>query len=341
MFKVRAKTMCCLGGLALVIAAMSSVRTDPATAVGKSESADATYAHGDPTQIMGPDACAECHENEHHVWMDSAHQADSQILTRNPEAKRIAKVLGVRRIKTDDRCASCHFTSQQLEGKRLRVISGVSCESCHSPAANWIDPHAQFGPGVSSSADENPEHRADRHQYCDSMGMNRPERLYEIASACYTCHGIFDSELVQTAGHPAGDAFEFASWSQGDIRHNFVRAGTGQNPASAADRVRVMYLVGAALRLEYACRAAAKSDQTEGVVLATASLQAIVDATGITDATELVEIGETVLDASSAADAIQRVQTIAIRIAENRVGAEAKELDAFIPKPRTRAGAGQ
>jgi len=138
-----------------------------------------------------------------------------------------------------------------------------------------------------------------------------------------------------------GDAFEFASWSQGDIRHNFVRAGTGQNPASAADRVRVMYLVGAALRLEYACRAAAKSDQTEGVVLATASLQAIVDATGITDATELVEIGETVLDASSAADAIQRVQTIAIRIAENRVGAEAKELDAFIPKPRTRAGAGQ
>jgi len=66
-----------------------------------------------------------------------------------------------------------------------------------------------------------------------------------------------------------------------------------------------------------------------------------VDATGITDATELVEIGETVLDASSAADAIQRVQTIAIRIAENRVGAEAKELDAFIPKPRTRAGAGQ
>ena len=290
----------------------------------------------DPTQITGPDSCAECHESEHEVWMASAHQAGSKALARDPEARRIAKALGVRRIKTDDRCISCHYTPQQQDDKKLKIIAGVSCESCHNPASNWIDSHARFGADASSAEDETPEHRADRHEYCDSMGMNRPGRLYELASSCFKCHGIYDDELVGTAGHPKGDAFEFASWSQGEIRHNFVRAGTDQNPASDAERVRVMYVLGASLRLEYACRAVAAGAGVESITSTIAPLLAISDTTGLEEAQELAIIGESVVDAQSAAQAVSAVQRIGARIAEHRLGAMAVELDALIPAPRSK-----
>ena len=309
-----------------------------AEGAGLSLSPELVLINHDPARIVGPDACAECHEKEHEVWMKTAHQADAQTLTRDAEARRIAKALGVRRIKTDQRCAGCHFTTQQIEGRRPKSVSGVSCESCHNAGEPWMDSHSVFGPGSATAESETPEHRAERLAYCDSVGMIRPARLYEIAMACYTCHAVNDQELVQAAGHPDGAGFEFASWSQGEIRHNFIREGSDRNPRSGQDRLRVMYLVGAALRLEFACRAVAEGASVERVSAALGPLRAIQQAVAIDEVSDLIRIGEAVASASDAASAIGRVQAIGVSIAGSHIGADAEPLDALIPDFQGGAG---
>jgi len=292
----------------------------------------------DPGQIVGPDACAECHENEHRVWMGSAHQAGAQTLTRNAEAKRIAKALGVRRIKADARCASCHFTVQQAQGKRAKSISGVSCESCHSAGAGWIDPHSQFGEGADSPRDETGQHRAERYQYCESMGMIHPARLYKLASACYSCHMITDGELIEVGGHPTGDGFDLVCWSQGDIRHNFVREGADNNPESSPQRRRVMFLIGSTVRLEFAIRAA-DSDGSYGPLLAAIGhLEDIESARSVEVVSELIEIGKGVESSAGAdhAGAIERVREIGESIEMEQIGSDVEEIDALIPAVVTR-----
>ena len=57
---------------------------------------------------LGPQECAECHVEEFAAWQESQHQLASKGLTRNPEASTIAKALGIRRIKNDERCTTCH-----------------------------------------------------------------------------------------------------------------------------------------------------------------------------------------------------------------------------------------
>ncbi len=323
-------------GLGLSAAAVSlsaGFLPSGASAVGDREGLASVINH-DPEQVTGPDSCAECHTNEHEVWMGTAHQADAQTLTRDPEAKRIAAAMGVRRMKTDAKCASCHFTMQQHEGARLRSIAGVSCESCHNAASTWIDPHSKFGPGASTAAEETTQHRADRLAYCDSMGMIRPARLYELGSSCFACHAISDTELIETAGHPVGDGFEFASWSQGDIRHNFIRGGVGENPKSSVERVRVMYLVGAALRLEYACRGAGEGGSLSAVRDAVANLEQINGTMRIAEVARLIEIGHGVHDAAGATAAVGGIAEIGRMIAEREVGSQEQGLDALIPEPR-------
>ena len=336
-YRTRAGAVLWLAGLTLAAVWLSSALTPtPSFAERPAAPSIPGPINRNPAQIVGPDACAECHENEHHVWMDSAHQAGSLTLTRGDEAKRIAAVLGVRRIKTEDRCASCHYTVQQVGAARPQTISGVSCELCHNAAAAWIDSHSHFGPDAATADEETAQHRSDRLEYCDTMGMIRPARLYELGTVCYSCHSIADQEMVQIAGHPGGDAFEFASWTQGDIRHNFVRAGSDQNPRSAPERLRVMYLVGATLRLEYACRAVEGGAPMKMITDAVEALEAINEAAGIEAVARLIEIGRRVDAASEAGGAAPRVRLIGQSIAEGRIGADVEELDPLIPEPWTR-----
>lgn len=338
MSRTRLSTIRWVGGLASVagIVGLATAAGDP------DRGGAAVVVNHDPAQIVGPDACAECHTNEHSVWMGSAHQSGSLTLTRSDEAKAIASALGVRRIKTDERCASCHYTSQQTEGAtRPKSIAGVSCESCHSAAASWMDTHSRFGPGASTASEETPQHRTERLNYCDTMGMIRPARLYELGAACYSCHAIHDQELIDVGGHPVGDGFEFASWSQGGMRHNFVRAGADQNPVSEPDRLRVMFLVGAALRLEHACLAVEQGAPAKGITDAVAALEAILEAAPMQAVSALIEIGREVegaADASVATNAAARVRVIGQAIAEERVGADQEALDTLIPEPRPSKG---
>ena len=77
------------------------------------------------------------------------------------ELQEIAKLMGQRSIKRGNLCIDCHYTMQQDED-RTRVISGISCESCHGAAADWLQLHNDYGGPTATRLDETPEHRQQR-----------------------------------------------------------------------------------------------------------------------------------------------------------------------------------
>ena len=227
----------------------------------------------DPTKVVSAAACAKCHTNEVAQWKRTPHYQTYDSLHRLPEAKDIVKRLGLRSVKRNDTCIKCHYTQQQ-QGIRVRAVSGISCESCHGAAKDWIDVHADFGGPNITAAAETPEHRQQRRNVSIAAGMNNPSNLYLIAKQCYSCHTVPDEKLVNIGGHRAGSHdFELVAWSQGMVRHNFLRGGNLTNAPSTLERIRVMYVVGVMTDLEQSLRATAQATEkaTFGKTCATRS----------------------------------------------------------------------
>jgi hypothetical protein len=224
----------------------------------------------DPAKIVGSDQCAKCHQPEVQQWMRTPHFATFESLHRQPRAKEIADKLGLQSIKRGDLCTQCHYTKRVEEG-RERVVAGVSCESCHGGAANWMTIHNDYG-GLGVTKDKEPAgHRAKRVADSVAKGMNNPHNIYLIARQCYDCHTVPNEKLVNVGGHLAGSQdFELVAWSQGMVRHNFVRTGGTSNATLSQEDLRVMYVVGVLTDLEYSLRAtaAATEKSTFGVTSA-------------------------------------------------------------------------
>jgi hypothetical protein len=222
-------------------------------------------------KIVGSEQCAKCHENEVRQWMRTPHYATFDTLHRTPAAKEIADRLGLGAIKRNDTCLQCHYT-QQDQGGRLRVVEGVSCESCHGAAADWLTFHADYGGEHVAKEMETPQHRQYRLLESIRRGMNNPQNVYLIARQCYDCHTVPNESLVNVGGHVAGSQdFELVAWSQGVVRHNFLRTGGTANAASSPAELRVMYVVGVLTDLEYSLRATAVA--TERATFGVASAQ--------------------------------------------------------------------
>ncbi len=232
--------------------------------------ADLGFVRCDPAKVLGPDSCMKCHAAEVQQWQQTPHYATFDTLHRKPAAKEIAAKLGLRSVKRNDQCTKCHFTTQTV-GSRDRVVAGVSCESCHGAARDWIEMHADYGgPGL-THATEPAEHRRERVERSVAAGMNNPANLYLVARQCLACHTSPDERLVNVGGHAAGTPdFELVAWSQGMVRHNFVRSGGSANAPSSPERLRVMYVVGVLADLEASLRAtaAATEKSTFGVAAA-------------------------------------------------------------------------
>jgi hypothetical protein len=211
----------------------------------------------DSAKIVGPEQCAKCHQPEVHQWMRTPHFATFDSLHRQPRAKEIADKLGLQSIKRSDVCTHCHYTTQQQDG-RDRIVAGVSCESCHGGALGWLAIHADYGGIGITRETESAEHRAQRVKESIAQGMNNPHNIYLIARQCYDCHTVPNEKLVNVGGHLAGSQdFELVAWSQGMVRHNFVRTGGTANGTLSREDLRVMYVVGVMTDLEYSLRAVA------------------------------------------------------------------------------------
>jgi hypothetical protein len=299
----------------------------------------------DPAKIIGSDQCAKCHQAELQQWMHTPHYTTYETLHRLPRAKEIADKLGLQSIKRNDVCTQCHYT-KQIEDGRERVTAGVSCESCHGGARDWVALHNDYGgPGV-TKASESAEHRAKRVADSVAKGMNNPHNIYLIARQCYDCHTVPNEKLVNVGGHLAGSQdFELVAWSQGMVRHNFLRGGGTTNTTLSQDELRVMYVVGVLTDLEYSLRAtaAATGKSTFGVASAKRAarmkkrlleIQKLVNNPLLSPAIDAVETVELRLGNSAAivaaADAVGKA---AYEFAEKADGKQLAAIDSLLPKP--------
>jgi len=214
----------------------------------------------DPAKVQGPESCGECHKQEVEAWKLTHHFSTFNDMHRTDEAKAIADKMGIRRIKSESLCLDCHYTSKATSDGPA-VIAGVSCEACHGAAHDWINIHNDYGKGF-TKATEPADHRAVRLAGALKGGMLRPDDIYSVAQNCYQCHIVKDEKLVNVGGHSAGSAtFSLVSYSQGEVRHNFLDSGGKVNAVDTPERTRMLFAVGTLLDLEYSLRAVARSTE--------------------------------------------------------------------------------
>ena len=294
-------------------------------------------------KTMGPNACAECHKQEVEAWKGSHHFATFRKMPRDPRGKKIADRMGIRRIKSEGLCLTCHYTVQAQSGEP-EPVAGISCESCHSAGKDWIKVHSSYSgkkAGTESKAEE-----AQRWRQADAKGMIRPGSLYRLAKNCFGCHVVPQEKLVNSGGHRAGSAFDLVAWSQGEVRHNtWYSKGKDNKPASTV-RNRMLYLVGLGVELETSLRALAKAtvrkvyafEMAQRVSRARTRLAAAAKAApGAPEIAALVKLGHSAAlrldnesELTTAADAVAKV---VLAIAGKYDGSTLSGLDSLIPSP--------
>ncbi|RDD62376.1 hypothetical protein DRB17_08335 [Ferruginivarius sediminum] len=212
----------------------------------------------DPQDVVGPKECAECHKDTVAIWRNTHHYATYREMPRNKDGIKIARKMGLRRIKEGSLCLDCHFTTTMQDGER-EPVAGISCESCHGAGKGYLEVHSEFS--GKEEEDETAEEEAQRWAKSEAAGMIRPKMMYRWAKNCYSCHVVPQEKLVNVGGHTAGSPFELVAWSQGEVRHNVWYNEGESNPPADMDRRRKMFVVGMAVELETALRAVGKATE--------------------------------------------------------------------------------
>lgn len=255
--------------LLLVLASAPAIAADDSTAEAAKVAAKIVGPDG-----TGTDTCSDCHARETEAWMHTHHFSTFKERHRTPEAEKILAAMGIKSMKRSDTCLTCHYTSV-MSGDNVRPKWGVSCESCHGPARDWIAVHSKIGGAESAKAlewgegkKETPEQRSARLKAASAKGMIGSEMVYEIATNCFGCHTVPNEKLVNVGGHKSGSDFDLVKWSQGEIRHNFVSSpGAPDNPTNrpaSKEELRRLYAVGALVDLEVSLRNLAGTKEKGG-----------------------------------------------------------------------------
>ncbi|MFB6232103.1 MAG: multiheme c-type cytochrome [Salinibacter sp.] len=225
---------------------------------------DSPYLRIDPEKILirqeNPRVpCGQCHTLEYQVWKKTEHATGYSQLHRSEQAQNILDRMGFRTARRNTLCLRCHYTAKIKEGEP-RAVAGVSCESCHGAARDWIDIHNNYGQYTHET--EPKAHRKNRIRRSVKNGMLRPSgNLYAVAANCFECHTVPQEKLINTGGHPSGSNFELVAWTD-SIRHNFLEAQWSDdrtNDKRSPERKRIMYVIGRALDYEYSIRGLAKA----------------------------------------------------------------------------------
>ena len=297
------------------------------------------------SRVVGAERCGECHRKEVQSWKETAHFATWSDMHRRDRAKMIASKLGLKKgIKRNDLCRTCHYTSR-VDGDRVKPFSGVSCESCHGGARDWIDDHNDYGNPQNLRAMETPEHRRTRRLHCHEAGMLRTDTLYHLAARCYECHTVPQEELVNQGGHKPGSPIELVSWVQGEVRHNYLRSEEAENRANTPAQRRVLFVLGQLLDLEYALRGitkvTVKGRYSRGIVRraqkAHQRLVGLSERVQITELESLLEewpvdeTGKPKLSRNTALDRAKAVSEAAQRFVQNHDGIALTALDPLLP----------
>lgn len=301
--------------------------------------------HCEPGKVLGHESCAKCHAGEVATWQKTPHALTFESLHRNPRAREISNLMGQKSIKRGNVCIQCHYTMQEVDGE-LQAISGISCESCHGAARDWIALHNDYGGLTTTRRDETDAHRSQRIETSIAAGMRNPANLYLVAQSCLQCHTVPNEKLVNVGTHKAGsEDFELVAWSQGIVRHNFLRTDGKANAASPVERLRVMYVVGQIADLEFSTRATALATEKSTYGMTSASRAARV-------AMRLYEVQQKIRDPvlesvlvefsraklainnrSQLESIADRIRLLGLRFAEVADGSKLGAVDAWLPKP--------
>lgn len=208
----------------------------------------------DPDLIVGASECGRCHSVELLSWQKSHHFGTYRNLPSSKAAEEIANRLDIFDITEEADCLQCHFTlKKETPDHPPKAVSGISCELCHGPAKNWINLHNDLGIYKDNIEDEPAEHKAKRLSNAYAHGMKPLTNLYAFVASCFGCHTVPNERLVNVGGHKAGSDFEAISWSQGEVRHNFLDSEV-KNGSRPRQHLQQMYVIGRMLDLEYGLR---------------------------------------------------------------------------------------
>lgn len=229
------------------------------------ELSDSPYLRIDPEKIVLSQQdprvpCGECHALEFQKWQETQHAQGYEEMHRSEQAQNILDRMDFHLARRESLCLRCHYTAKIVEDEP-RAVAGVSCESCHGAARDWMDIHNDYGQYTHDTEPE--EHRRNRVRQSVKNGMLRPSGdLYAVAANCVECHTVPEEKLINTGGHPSGSDFELVAWTD-SIRHNFLEAQWSDdqsNDPPSPERKRIMYVLGRALDYEYSIRGLAKAD---------------------------------------------------------------------------------
>jgi hypothetical protein len=352
---VRYRVLCgVLTAVALLVAGFLS----PFGLRRSATAADPAPTKQDPAKIMGAKACVECHKPEVEAWQKSRHATKFDQLRDDNKAKDFASKMGVAQANITDKglCVECH--GQRAEATANKVISGVSCESCHGASGGengWLNPHGSYGAKGVTREMEPPEHKSMRRENVDKIGMVRPARAYALAKNCFGCHSVPNEQLVTKTDHPSGTAdFELSSYASGDVAHNLFidpkknalapSLWMAEMGRTLPERKRMLYVLGQMADMEVSLRnlAGAKEDGKYSQAMAGRVKKA---------AGNLDDIKELVPELKPVADEFKKIKLklkpdnkdVLLQVADkvaaaaqdvekNHNGSKLKDLDDVIPK---------
>jgi len=177
-------------------------------------------------QYTGPGSCAStsCHgsvkprsetrvlQDEYSTWVVKDRHSKAYDALAGPVGVRMARILGLGEPQKAPRCLACHALDVPAaeRARTFDLSEGVSCESCHGPASQWLGRHTTKEWESLSGAD-----KARYGMYDTADAIRRAEK-------CLTCHlgnseKFVDHELI-AAGHP-DLFFELDSFSAVMPRH--------------------------------------------------------------------------------------------------------------------------
>ena len=165
---------------------------------------------GHPT--LGGGNCTGCHEEANAWWFDDAHFSSADpFFEENPANARIARLYGIRpaeMTRGNRVCMDCHGTI--ATGRESREVNdGVSCESCHGAAGDYLKPHREGDKALGAA----------RPGYVAALrlGLTELQDLPTRAATCSGCHLITDLRLI-SSGHPTGEDFDYVDGME-KVRH--------------------------------------------------------------------------------------------------------------------------
>jgi hypothetical protein len=151
-------------------------------------------------------ACQKCHGDQNAWWFKDRHYASIEpFLDRGAQQTKIARLYGIspsRMAIGSTLCMDCHATVATGDASS-EAVDGVSCQSCHGPAADYLDIH---------QAAEGEALGPQRPGYLKALklGMNDMRNLETAVRGCASCHYVTDPRLI-SSGHTSGLDFDIAA----------------------------------------------------------------------------------------------------------------------------------